>query len=170
MSSFKDLDAFLEEFIKIGPAGLGCAVGKDGKIIYEKYLGYADLDKKTPITADSIYRQFSTTKVVICTAAMMLFERGKFLLNDPLYDYFPEWKNTMVAEKKEDGSYIVRPAKRPILVKDCFSMSMGLGYLGEEYPHVQMAKAREELRNTLGKYTLRQDIKAVSQAPPCTLR
>lgn len=165
MSRFADLDKFLSENIKTGPSGCGCAVAKDGEILYENYFGYADLEKKTPITADTVYRQFSTTKVAVCTAGMMLYERGKFLLNDPIYEYFPEWKDTQVAEEQPDGSYIIRPAKRPIQVRDCFSMAMGIGYGGNDYTHRMANQVRSNLRKTVGDYTLRQDIYAMSQVP-----
>ena len=169
MAKFQHMDAFLSDLIQqpIGPAGCGCAVAKNGEILYENYFGYADLEKKTPITAESIYRQYSATKVVVCTGAMMLFERGKFLLNDPIYEYFPEWKNTMVAETQPDGSYVIRPAKRPIEVRDCFSMAMGIGYGGDDYTHRMMAQVRGELAQTVGDYTLRQDIHAMSKVPVC---
>jgi len=96
---------------------------------------------------------------------MILFERGKFLLQDPIYEYFPEWKDTMVAEKQEDGTYKIRPAKRPIQVRDCFTMSMGIGYFGEDYTHQMAMKVRQELAKEVGDYTLRQDIRAMSKVP-----
>lgn len=165
MSKFAHLDEFLKNNLKTGPSGCGCAVAKDGEVLYENYFGYADLDKKTPITAENVYRQFSATKIVVCTGAMMLFEQGKFLLNDPISEYFPEWKDTMVAETQPDGSVIVRPAKRPIEVRDCFSMAMGIGYGGDDYTHKIAAQVRGELKDNIGDYTLRQDIRAMSQVP-----
>lgn len=118
MGSFTYLDDFLKEHVKRGPAGCGCAVAQNGELMYEGYYGYADLEKGRPITPDSVYRQFSMTKVVVCTAAMMLFERGRFLMNDPIYEYFPEWRHTMVAEESEDGAVVIRPVKSPIRIKD----------------------------------------------------
>lgn len=165
MGSFKAMDEFLGELVKRGPAGCGCAVARDGEILYENYFGYGNLEQKKKIDRNSVYRQFSSTKVVICTAAMMLYERGKFLLNDPIYEYFPEWRNTMVAEKREDGGVRIRPVKRPIEVRDCFSMSMGIGYGGPEYTHQRMEEVRRELAREVGDYTLRQDIRAMAQVP-----
>ncbi len=95
----------------------------------------------------------------------MLLERGKFLLNDPIYEYFPEWKDTMVAQPEEDGSYRVRPAKRPILIRDCFSMAMGIGYGGTDYTHQAAEKVRAQLRANVGEYTLQQEIKAMAEVP-----
>lgn len=165
MGNFKAMDDFLEELVKDGPAGCGCAVARDGEILYENYFGYENLEKQKKIDRNSVYRQFSATKVVVCTAAMMLYERGKFLLNDPIYEYFPEWKNTMVAEKQANGGIRVRPAKRPIEVRDCFTMSMGIGYGGPEYTHQRMEEVRRELAREVGDYTLRQDIRAMAQVP-----
>jgi len=165
MSDFKFLDEFLASHVEKGPAGLGCAVAKDGEILYENYFGYANLEEKKPITAESIYRQFSSTKVIICTAAMMLYERGKFLLQDPIYEYFPEWKDTQVAETKEDGSVVIRPVKRPIQVQDCFSMAMGIGYGGNDYTHKQAANVRAALAKKDPNYDLMDDIRAMSAVP-----
>lgn len=165
MADMKNMDRFLEELVKTGPAGCGCAVARNGETLYENYFGYADLETGRKIDADSVYRQYSATKVVICTAAMMLYERGKFLLNDPIYEYFPEWRHTMVAEKQENGSYIIREAKRPIQVRDCFSMAMGIGYGGPEYTHQLMEKSRADLAASVGDYTLQQDIRAMASVP-----
>lgn len=165
MSDFKALSSFLEEALGKGPVGNGCAVARDGELLFEEYHGFSDREKKVPVDEKSVFRQFSTTKLATCTGAMMLYERGKFLLNDPLYEYFPEWKDTCVAQTNEDGTVTIRPPKRPILVKDCFSMAMGIGYGGEDYTHQVLAKVREELKDNIGNYTLRQDIKAMAAVP-----
>ncbi|MFR9234743.1 MAG: serine hydrolase domain-containing protein [Eisenbergiella massiliensis] len=165
MADFKELSRLLEEILEQGPAGCGCAVARNGEILFEEYHGVKDLESGEPITADGVYRQYSTTKVAVCTGAMMLLERGKFLLNDPIYEYFPEWKDTMVAQPEEDGSYRVRPAKRPILIRDCFSMAMGIGYGGTDYTHQAAEKVRAQLRANVGEYTLQQEIKAMAEVP-----
>jgi len=165
MSKWRHMDKFLKDNIKTGPAGCGCAVVKDGEVIFENYYGFADIEKQRPITEGSVYRQFSITKLMVVTAAMMLFERGKFLLNDPISEYFPEWRNLKVAERLEDGTYNIRPATRPIQVKDCFAMTMGIGYGGDDYTHQMMEKVRKELKTEVGDYTLRQDIHAMSKVP-----
>lgn len=165
MNQWKFMDQFLSNHIKTGPVGCGLSVAKDGEVLFENYYGFADKEKQKPITERSVYRQFSTTKLIVVTAAMMLFERGGFLLQDPISEYFPEWKDTQVAEKHADGTYKIRPAKRPIQVKDCFSMTMGIGYGGDDYTHQMMEQVRKELKGEIGDYTLRQDIKAMSKVP-----
>jgi len=125
------LTNLLQHFVGNGLPGCACMVTKDGKTIYENYLGFADIDKELLITDETIYRIFSMTKVVTCTAALMLYERGLFLLNDPLEEYLPEFKNQRVFEKQENGNYIERPAANKILVKDLFTMTSGITYPGD---------------------------------------
>jgi CubicO group peptidase (beta-lactamase class C family) len=167
MAKSSNIDDFLEGLVQAedGPAGCGCAVARDGELLYENYFGYADLKSGKKIDAGSVYRQYSATKVVVCTAAMMLYERGKFLLNDPIYEYFPEWRHTMVAKKQEDGSVLIRETKRPIEVRDCFSMAMGIGYGGPEYTHQMMEKSRANLAASIGDYTLQDDIRSMASVP-----
>lgn len=165
MERFTHLDHYLKELVKTGPVGCGCAMARDGEVLFENYYGYANLESKTPVNAQTLYRQFSTTKVIVCAAAMMLYERGAFLLNDPYYEYFPEWRNTMVAETDGQGTVRIRPVKRPILVKDCFSMCMGIGYGGDDYTHQQMERVRKKLQQEKPDYTLQDDIRAMAEVP-----
>ena len=166
MADFKHLDELLQAFAGKTVPGCSCAVAKNGEILYEGYYGLADIEKGTPVTPDTIYRLFSMTKVIICTAAMMLFERGKFLLNDPYYDYFPEYRHTQVAEKLPNGSFRIRDAKSPILVRDTFNMACGLPYPGNQHPtDVEMNRLRAQLEQEKGKYTLQDDVRAMGAVP-----
>ena len=54
MAGKEYLDTFLSDLVNTGPAGCGCAVARDGELLYENYFGYADLEKKKKITADSV--------------------------------------------------------------------------------------------------------------------
>lgn len=89
---FRDMDALLQRFVENGPAGCGCAIARKGEILYEGYFGYANKERKLPVTENTVYRQYSMTKIAIYTLCMMLFEKGKFLLDDPISEYFPEWR------------------------------------------------------------------------------
>jgi CubicO group peptidase (beta-lactamase class C family) len=166
MARFEDLTALLQEFVKNGPAGCGCAVAKDGKILYENYFGYADLEEKRPMADDTIHRLFSLSKVIVCTAGMMLYERGKFLLDDPIYEYIPEYKETYVYECEGNGNFHVRKAKNPMLVKHAFTMSVGLPYhFGGTKTSDDMARVKEELKQKYGKYDIVTEAKAMASIP-----
>ena len=166
MSTYADLTALMEQYASNSLAGCSCALAKDGEIVYENYAGFADLENRVPFGPDTVCRLFSMTKVIICTAAMMLFERGKFLLNDPLSEYFPEYASPMVAKKAPDGTEYVEKAQNPLLVKHVFSMACGLPYANPgSVTGRAMMKVQKELREKYGRYDLQTEIKAMSQVP-----
>jgi CubicO group peptidase (beta-lactamase class C family) len=132
MSQFNRLTPILKSFMeKGGPAGCACTVVMHGKVLYDESFGYADLEKKIRIQPDTIYRIYSMTKVITCVAALKLYEKGLYLLNDPLDEYLPEFKNPQVYRYNESGAMTVSPAANPIRVKDLFTMSSGLTYEGD---------------------------------------
>ena len=170
MADFRHLDELLQSFVnnaKIGPAGCGCAVAQRGKILYEGYFGYADKENRIPIKADTVYRQFSMTKIAIYTVCMMLVEQGKMLLNQPISDFFPEWKDTMKYVKKEDGTVAVEKLQNPIRVEHVMNMSCGLpyGHSSDGTPTGDAIAAVERKLKAAGSFTLREEIRAVSSVP-----
>lgn len=171
MADFKHLDALLQKYVDDGLPSCGCVIAKKGEILYENYFGWADIENKIPLTAEHVFRQASLTKVAMYTTAMMLYEQGKFLMTDPLYEYFPEWKHSSKVVRKENGETIVVPTENPILVKNIFNMTCGLPYdmiMGDmpvQHPTAQaMAEAMKPLKEK-GYYTLREQIAAVSKVP-----
>ncbi len=168
MSTAKDMDALLEKFAAETVPGLGCIVMQNGKVLYEGYKGVADVRTGKPVDAGTIYRLYSMTKVIVCTAAMIQFERGKFLLDDPYGDYIPEYRNTMVVDHGGNGGPVIRPAHRPIRVRDCFNMACGLPYPNPNGGHptdIAMNEVRRKLREEKGKYTLMDDVRAMASVP-----
>jgi CubicO group peptidase (beta-lactamase class C family) len=126
------LTPLLKSFMENGgPAGCACTVVRRGEVLYQENFGYADLEKKISIQPDTIYRIYSMTKVVTCVAALMLYEKGLYLLNDPLDEYLPEFKNPQVYRYNENGAVSISSAANPIRIKDLFTMSSGLTYPGD---------------------------------------
>ena len=105
-------------------------MARDGKIVYYKALGYDDIDSKTPLKRDAIFRIASQTKAITSVAVMMLYEEGKFLLTDPVSRYIPEFKNQQVLDKfnAADTTYTTVPAKRDITIHDLLTHTSGIGY------------------------------------------
>lgn len=87
---------------------------RDGKIVYHKSFGYDDIDAKTPMKKDAIFRIASQTKAITSVAAMILYEEGKFNLDDPISNYIPEFKNPKVLDKfnMEDTTWTTVPAEK----------------------------------------------------------
>jgi CubicO group peptidase (beta-lactamase class C family) len=125
------LTPLLKSVMEKGPAGCACTVVRRGEVVYQETLGYADLEKKKEITPDTIYRIYSMTKVITCAAALMLYEKGLYLLNDPLEEYLTEFKNPQVYRYNEYGAKSLSSAVGPMRIKDLFTMSSGLTYGGD---------------------------------------
>ena len=94
MANTKHLDKLLNDFIEHGLPGCCLQVCKNGETIYEGYAGYSNIEKKIPVTSTSLFRQASMSKLPLYTTMMMLYERGYFLLSDPISNFFPEWKQS----------------------------------------------------------------------------
>ncbi len=112
MSNAKQIDQLLEGFLKRGLPGCGLKVVQYGNTLYEGYFGVTDIDTKTPVTKDTLFRQASMSKIPLYTVMMMLYERGKFLLTDPIGDYLPTGIRTAM-------SISFQPAVQSISVMSC---------------------------------------------------
>lgn len=171
MSDFKHLDTLLQKYVDDGLPGCACMIAKKGEILYENYFGWADVENKKSLTRENVFRQASLTKVAMYTTIMMLYEQGKFLMTDPLYDYFPEWRHSTKMIRRESGDIDIVPVDHPITIKNIMNMTCGLPYdmiMGDmpvQHPTSQaMAEAMKPLREK-GYFTLREQIKAISNVP-----
>ena len=77
-------------------AGVQSVIIRNGNIGHYDTYGFSDINNKTPLTDESIFRIYSMTKPIVSVALMMLYEEGKFLLTDPVSKYIPEFKNLKV--------------------------------------------------------------------------
>jgi CubicO group peptidase (beta-lactamase class C family) len=111
-------------------AGITILLVRDGKTVYNKAFGYANVSTKQPLQTDHIFRIASQTKAVTSLAAMMLWEEGKFLLDDPVSKYIPAFKNPRVLDQfnPADSSYTTVPARREITIRDLFRHTSGIAY------------------------------------------
>ena len=158
MKSLYKLSPLLKSFVEKGPAGCACSVIHRGETVFEEYVGLADRKTKREITEDTIYRIYSMTKVVTCTAALMLYERGLFLLNDPLEDYLPEFKDPQVYRVNEEGKTYISPSSRSIRVRDLFTMTSGLTYGGDSN------ETERQVKKVMETFREEMDVRAFSKA------
>jgi CubicO group peptidase (beta-lactamase class C family) len=100
------------------------------QLIYHKAHGYRDVDQKEHLEKNSIYRMASQTKLITTVGIMMLLEQGKFLLNDPISKFLPEFKNPLVLDSYNelDTTFTTIPATREITFKDLLTHTSGIGY------------------------------------------
>ncbi len=125
------IDNAINAEVSIGKIpGAVALIMKDGDVAYHKSFGLADIDSGTPMQTDSIFRIASMTKAITSVAAMTLYERGYFRLNDPIAKYLPEFGDMrIVSAVDDDGSVVTTvPAKNPIRVIHLLTHTAGLGY------------------------------------------
>ncbi len=142
----KRIDGNINDWIKDGRLN-GCAalIIRNGKIIYNKAFGYDDLEKIKPIRTDNIFRIASQTKAITSTAILMLYEEGKFLLDDAVSRYIPEFAKQQVLDKFNpvDSSYTTVPAKTEITIRQLLTHTSGIGYaqIGSKEANAIFSKA-----------------------------
>ncbi len=125
------IDAVLEKSVTDGDIpGTVALITRNGKIVYHKAFGTADAETGRLQQTDDIFRIASQTKAITATAVMMLWEEGKFQLDDPISKYIPEFKNPQVLQsfKYADTSYTTRPANTEITIRHLLTHTSGLGY------------------------------------------
>ncbi len=125
------LDSTMNKWVKDGwTNGAVGLVARDGKIVYFKSYGYNNLNSKEKLNLDGIFRIASQSKAITSVAVMMLYEEGKFLLEDPVSKFIPSFANLTVMDKfnEKDTTYTTIPAKRSITIRDLLTHTSGLGY------------------------------------------
>lgn len=130
---------------KYNTPGVDCIVYKEHEIVFRYFAGMSDIEKNKKMNGNELYLIFSMTKMITCTAALQLFEQGKYLMNDPVSKYLPEFKEMKISAdglNAENATQITTGnimgectqynqdgyAKNQITIKDLFTMSAGLDY------------------------------------------
>jgi len=110
--------------------GLVAMVVKDGKIVYHEAKGLADVASHQPMVKDQIFRIASQTKAITSTAVMMLWEEGKFRLDDPISKYIPEFANPQILAgfRYSDTTYTTRSSAKEITIRHLLTHTSGIGY------------------------------------------
>ena len=151
---FEKTKAFCDSFLELGVPGFDFAVYQDGKCILRHMNGYSDLENEVKMNGSERYNIYSCSKVITCVAAMQLWEKGVFSLEDKLSDYMPEFKEMTV--KTDDG---LQKAENPILIRHLFEMTAGFSY---KCHSPQLMKAVSE---TDGKCPTRETMKYLAKEP-----
>ena len=121
---FSLMKEFMDRLTAWRIPGNSISVCIDNKEVFSYQSGYSDLENKIPMTDDKLFNIYSCTKVATAVAALKLYEEGRFLLDDPLYDFLPEYREMYV--KNENGE--LTKAKNTITLRHLFTMTSGLDY------------------------------------------
>lgn len=125
------IDRMLEQAIAEGQIpGAVALIARNGKVVYHKAFGQADAQAGTPFETDAIFRIASQTKAITATAVMMLWEEGRFRLDDPISQYLPEFRDPQVLDefREADTTYTTVPAEKQITIRHLLTHTSGLGY------------------------------------------
>ncbi len=143
-------------------------VAHRGRVVHHQAYGWKDVEAKIPCRKDDIFRMASQTKAITSVAVLMLFEEGKFLLDDPVKKYIPEFANPVVLTELNDAdtSFTTRPARRDITIRHLLTHTSGITYgsgqTGKIYRKAEIS-AFPMLSNE--KRTLADEIKALAVLP-----
>lgn len=110
--------------------GAVALIVRNGKIVFHQAYGFSDTETKKAMQKDNIFRIASQTKAITSLAVMMLWEEGKFLLDDPVSKYIPEFKNPTILKtfNAADSSYTTEPAGREITIRQLLTHTSGIDY------------------------------------------
>ncbi len=123
------IDGWMQGLVGAGKfAGLLALVARRGKIAYLHGEGMADLARGTPIGVETIFRIYSMTKPLTSVAIMMLYEEGRFQLDDPITRFLPCFQNMRVFTSGARGKYDSVAAARDITFRDLLTHTAGLTY------------------------------------------
>ncbi|WP_303921382.1 serine hydrolase [Draconibacterium sediminis] len=158
-----------EEVAKGNLPGIVSLVARNGKIVHWKAYGVANADGDK-MKRDAIFRIASQTKAITSTAVMMLWEEGKFQLDDPISKYIPEFKNQQVLTNfsYSDTTWTGVPVKNEITIRHLLSHTSGIGYGvidGDERFKMLYKKAGVTDLFTTENTTIEESVKKLAKMP-----
>lgn len=163
------IDDAMQRAVDLGEvAGAVALVGRNGRVVYHKAFGQADIASGKSMQTDSIFRIASMTKAITSVAAMMLYEEGAYLLNDPLGDYLPEFGQMRVLAAGDGAQepLVTVPATQPIRIIDLLAHTSGISYPFIDSPLQHVYKNAGIIDGlTVKNMTLAEQMQLLAQQP-----
>ena len=125
------IDAMLKEAVAQNTIpGAVALIARNGKIVMHNAYGQSDAQANEAFEKNDIFRIASQSKAITATAVMILWEEGRFRLDDPISDFIPEFANTGLLDtfNEADSSFTTRPTEKPISIRHLLSHTSGIGY------------------------------------------
>jgi len=149
------IDTLMNDYVKNNwIKGAVTLIIKDNQIVQYKGYGYANAETKKPMAADAIFRIMSQTKAITSIGIMMLYEQGKLLLDQPVGDFIPEFKNQVVLDKfnAADTTYTTVPSKRNVTIRDLLTHTSGIDYAAIGTNNMKAIYAKAGIPSGLGYF------------------
>ena len=147
-------------------AGMVTVVMRRGELAFAETAGKADLERNRPMRPDSIFRIYSMTKPLTSTAIMMLYEEGRFQLDDPISKFIPAFANPRVYAGGSRGKIDSVPAEREINFRDLLTHTSGLTYgFMESNPVDALYRAKDGVDFQTADTSLKQVVQKLATFP-----
>ena len=145
--SFAPVDQLLHEYVAANRVpGAIALVMRDGKVVYRKAVGMENVAAKKPLRPDAIFRIASQTKAVTSIGLMLLYDEGKFQLDDPISKYLPAFgaPKVLATFNPKDSTYTTAPANSEVTIRQLFTHTSGISYpvIGTREARAIYGKAR----------------------------
>ncbi|MDF1512809.1 MAG: serine hydrolase [Anaerolineae bacterium] len=141
------IDKVMQGYVEEGKlAGMIALVARHGQVAYCKNFGWMDVEAAEPMAMNAIFRIFSMSKPITSVALMMLYEQGKFQLNDPVAKYIPAFANLKVFKKQKDKGMKVEDLDCPITIWNLLTHTSGLSYGFDDHPVDALYREQKMLR------------------------
>lgn len=159
-----------QEVEKGNVPGIVSLVARNGKIVHWKAYGMANNQEGKKLKRDDIFRIASQSKAITATAVMMLWEEGKFRLDDPISKYIPGFENQQVLKtfKYNDTTWVGEPVKTEITIRHLLTHTSGIGYGiidGDERFKMIYAKAGVTDLFSTKKITIGESVRKLAKLP-----
>jgi CubicO group peptidase (beta-lactamase class C family) len=144
-------------------------IARHGKVAYHKAWGYRDAETRDPLRKDDIFRMASQSKAIASLAVMMLWEEGRFGLDEPVSRYIPEFAkpNVLKSFNPADSSYTVEPAGREITIRQLLTHTSGIDYAAIGHDEFKAIYAKAGVPSGIGndQYTIGDKMKVLAKLP-----
>jgi len=144
-------------------AGVVTMVARHGKVIEFEATGKRDIAANLPMQKDSIFRIYSMSKPITGVAMMMLFEEGKWQLDDPVAKFIPEFADLKVYATDAAGNMLLRDPVHPVTMRELMSHTGGFTY--GYFSNTPVDKLQREADVLNVDNTLEEMIKRVAKLP-----
>jgi len=156
-----------QRYIEAGQlAGTLTLIARRGKVAYCEAQGHLETERRRAVAPDSVWRIYSMTKPITSVGLMMLYEQGRFQLDDPVAKFIPSWSDLGVYVTGNHPLFVTTAPARPMTIRDLFSHTSGLTYGFMERSNVDAAYRKLAIGDrTRAGYTVADMVAELAKLP-----
>ena len=164
------IDSLIQPMVSQGQIpGAVVFLMRHGRVVLHKAYGYRDVGTRAPLLRDDIFRIASQSKAITSLAVMMLWEEGRFGLDDPIERYIPGFAKPTVLTKfnPADSTYTAEPARRSITIRHLLTHTSGIDYAGIGSDDFKAIYAKAGVPSGIGndRFTIGEKMRILAKLP-----